>query len=319
MNDPKPKTMRDALIEELCERMHHDDRVFFLSADLGAPALDRLRADFPDRFINVGIAEQNLVNIATGLALEGFTVYAYAIASFLSMRAFEQIRINLALTAQTRPLNVNLVGLGCGVSYDLSGPTHHCLEDLSIIRTLPNLMFFCPSDWSMARSFTEFACNKKCPKYVRLDGKPLPRIYDENFSFDWAKGFHEHVTGEDICIVSTGYMTHKALQIAEQTNVGVIDLFMLNPLDTAALARILSRYSCVITIEEGFIGRGGLDSLIAETLRAHNLNIERKSLGFKGQYLFAPGPRESLYERHGFGQDQIIDLIRSLAPAVNPA
>src|SRR5208337_5213045 len=108
-------------------------------ADFGSPKLDKLREDFSDRFINVGIAEQNLVNVSTGLALEGYTVYAYAIAPFLVMRAFEQIRNNMSLLYHTRELNVNLIGVGAGLSYDVSGPTHHSVEDIAIIRTLPNM------------------------------------------------------------------------------------------------------------------------------------------------------------------------------------
>src|SRR3989338_306003 len=111
------KSMRDVLVETLHQRMSHNDRLFLLSDDLGTPALDAMRRDFHDQFINVGIAEQNLVNVATGLALEGFVVYAYAIAPFL-MRAYEQIRLNLCVSSQVRPVNVNLVGVGAGVSYD---------------------------------------------------------------------------------------------------------------------------------------------------------------------------------------------------------
>ena len=120
MSGTKMKTMRDALIEGIYRRMHDDRQIYFLSADMGAPILDKLRVDFKDRFINVGIAEQNLVNVAAGLALEGFTVYAYAIAPFL-LRSYEQIRVNLALSSQVRELNVNIIGVGAGVSYDIRG------------------------------------------------------------------------------------------------------------------------------------------------------------------------------------------------------
>ena len=97
-----------------------------MTDDMGAPVLDKLKVDFKSRFINVGIAEQNLINVATGLALEGFAVYAYAIAPFF-MRAYEQIRVNLALSGQFKEINVNMIGVGSGVSYEVSGPTHHCL------------------------------------------------------------------------------------------------------------------------------------------------------------------------------------------------
>jgi transketolase len=118
--------MRDVFIETLTLKMADDDKIFFLSADFGSPALDKLRELYPNRFINVGIAEQNLINVATGLALEGFKVYAYAIAPFVTMRCFEQIRVNLSVLPQVRPVTVNIVGVGAGFSYDMSGPTHHC-------------------------------------------------------------------------------------------------------------------------------------------------------------------------------------------------
>ncbi len=161
--------MRDSVIDQIYAEMRHNDKIFFLAADFGAPALDRIRQDYADRFVNVGIAEQNLINVATGLALEGYTVYAYAIAGFITMRAFEQVRTNLALMSQERELNVTLIGVGAGVSYDMSGPSHHCLEDISIMRTLPNMVVCSPSDWTMARAFIPYSINCKSPKYLRLD------------------------------------------------------------------------------------------------------------------------------------------------------
>ncbi len=311
-------TMRDALIERICERMQHDSKIFFLTADLGAPALDRLRDRFPNRFVNVGIAEQNLVNVAAGLALEGFTVYAYAIASFITMRAYEQIRINLALTGQNRPLNVNLIGVGCGVSYDLSGPTHHCLEDLSIMRTLPNIMLLSPSDPTMAAAFADVSIDVGKPKYIRLDGKPSPRLYDSQASFDWNRGFTELVPGENICIVSTGAMTRKALETAKRfvhdMQIGVVDLFVLNPVDIRTLASVLAKYARIITIEEGFKNRGGLDCLVQECLRTNRISSDVINLGFDNRYLFEAGTRESLYARCGFADRDIAAIVNQLTP-----
>ena len=145
-------TMRDVFISALCDRMAGTDSVFFLSADLGAPALDRLRQQHPDRFINVGIAEQSCINTATGLALEGFNAYAYGIAPFISMRCLEQCRVNLALTNVVRPLNLTILSLGCGLSYDISGPSHHCLEDISLLRSLPVIEIYSPSTLEQARA-----------------------------------------------------------------------------------------------------------------------------------------------------------------------
>ncbi|MBT6230171.1 MAG: transketolase, partial [Candidatus Scalindua sp.] len=109
MKDISMKTMRDALIEQIYKKMFDDEMIFFLSADLGSPVLDKVREKFEERFINVGIAEQNLINVSTGLAFEGYTVYAYALAPFITMRAYEQLRVNLSISAELMDLNVNLI------------------------------------------------------------------------------------------------------------------------------------------------------------------------------------------------------------------
>jgi transketolase len=315
MSDVQIKTMRDALIEKIYEKMYDDDRIFFLSADFGAPALDKLRKDFADRFINVGIAEQNLINISAGLALEGFTVYAYAIAGFLTMRAYEQIRTNLALSSQNRQINVNLIGVGTGVSYDMSGPSHHCLEDLAIMRILPNIVLFSPSDWVLTEKFVDFSIDSKKPKYIRLDGKPLPRIYDKSVNIDWNKGSYELVRGNDVCIVSTGYMTHRALRIAKEfqvsnnNKIGVIDIFLLKPIDQENLFNILKKYKCVVTLEEAFINKGGLDSLISDIIRREKADMKIINLGFEDRYIFKSGNRDFLSEVSHFGEKDIIKAI----------
>ena len=133
--------MRDALLDSVWERMSSDENIFFVTADFGSPVLDRIRTDFPNRFVNVGIAEQNLINISSGLSLEGYKVFAYAIAPFITMRCFEQLRVNLALLHKVRTINVNLIGVGAGYSYVVSGPTHQCYEDIGLIRNLLILSF----------------------------------------------------------------------------------------------------------------------------------------------------------------------------------
>lgn len=314
MNHVEIKTMRDTLIDNVYKKMQKDDGIFFLSADMGASALDKLRREFKERFVNVGIAEQNLVNISAGLALEGFTVYAYAIAGFLTMRAYEQIRTNLALLSQQKAMNVNLIGVGTGVSYDMSGPSHHCLEDISIIRTLPNIILCSPSDWITAEKFVDFSINVKRPKYIRLDGKPLPQIYEKSAGFEWEKGFCELVKGDDICIVSTGYMTHKALKVAKEfkscnRNIGVIDVFMLKPINEDVLFTRLKTYKTIITIEEAFINKGGLDSLVSNVFRGRDAEVKLKNLGFEDKYNFKSGVRDFLHEFSRFSEKNIIGVV----------
>ena len=306
--------MRDVFIEGIYNRMHKDQTLFFISADFGSPKLDKLREEFKDRFINVGIAEQNLINISAGLALEGFTVYAYAIAPFLTMRAYEQIRVNVSLHAQLKEININLIGVGAGLSYDVSGPTHHCLEDITLMRTLPHLVLFSPSDWKLAEKFVDYSIKIKKPKYLRFDGKPLSQIYSHIEDSDFLNGFKELVKGEKICLVSTGIMTHKAIKVAHllkdsPTKIGVIDIFVLKPLNEASFVEALNQYDWAITLEEAFINKGGLDSLVASMIGRRNSKVGLKRMGFEDAYVFDMGSREHLHRLNHLDEESIIKTI----------
>ena len=318
MTYAKSRTMRDALIERICDQMAEDEKIFFISADMGAPALDKLRARFADRFINVGVAEQNLINVATGLALEGYTVYALGIAAFLSMRCYEQIRINLALSSQHRQINVNLIAVGCGVSYDMSGPTHHCLEDICLIRTLPNIHLLCPSDWVSAAQAAEYCKRQKAPKYIRLESKALPNIYSPDCQSIWTEGLGQLRSGRDICIVSTGYPTHLALRVADKIaaegiDMGVVDLLLLKPAAEDKIYALLRQYKTVLTLEEAFTGKGGLDCLVGNIIKANDADIAVKSFGFGDSYCFRSADRDALYNLNQCGEEHLTAVIRESA------
>jgi len=314
--------MRDAFLQEIHRRMAHRSDLFFLSADFGSPQLDAIRADHPDRFINVGIAEQNLVALSLGLALEGFCVFAYAIAPFISMRCFEQIRVDLALHAQLRDINVNLVSVGAGMSYDVSGPTHHCLEDLSILRTLPHIELHSPSDSVTARAMVDDALGRAVPKYFRFDGKPQPDLAPSVSPGDMARGFRVLAEGRYL-ILATGYMSHKALRIARSFppgTVGVADLLRLRPLDTAALAEVMAGAVGIMTLEEAFVDAGGLDALAGSILRSAGLTRPMDCQGIRGRYLFEVGGREALHEQAGLSEATLGKRIeKALAICANPA
>ncbi len=314
MNAAKP--MREAFIQGVYDNMRENDKIFFLSADFGAPALDKVKNNFPDRFINVGIAEQNLINIATGIALEGFTVYAYAIAPFLIMRAYEQIRNNLSLLSVLRELNINLIGVGAGLSYDVSGPTHHGLEDISAIRTLPNICVFSPCDNFLAAKLVQYSITNKKPKYFRLDGKPLSDVYNESHDVNSDVGFFELVEGGDGCLISTGYMTHTALQVAdrlmaENIKIGIIDVFTIKPLNESLLNKAIKKYKFVITLEEAFINKNGLDRTVINALDESSSLIIRCK-GFEDSYGFDVGSREYLHRLRRLDADSIIIDIKEI-------
>lgn len=318
---PKPLAMRDVLLERIWRAMAYDSKIFFLSADFGSPVLDKIRADFPQRFVNVGIAEQNLINIAAGLALEGYTVFAYAIAPFITMRCYEQIRVSLALLSQVRHMNVNLIGVGAGYSYVVSGPTHQCYEDITLMRALPTFSVLSPSDHVSAAALFDRCVNTAGPKYLRLDAQVLPVIYEEGAP-DQALGFHVHRTGDKVCLVATGYMLHTAKKVAEKLaqaghSVGLLDLFDLADFDADILQSALSGYTGLVTLEEGFRGRGGVDAMLFEFVARRNLDLRVLNLGVEAGYRFQQGTRTDLHELVGIGPDyverSVITFIESLS------
>jgi len=307
------RLMRDVFFEGIAAAMRRDKNIYFLSADFGSASLDRVRRDFPARFINVGIAEQNLVNIASGLAMEGFTVYAYAISAFLSMRCFEQIRVNLALTGQLKKLRVNLIAVGSGVSYDVAGPTHHCLEDIALMRVLPHLELISPSDAVSARKFVSYYARRAGVRYFRLDGKALPDLYVGK-PVNIPAGFSLLRSRGKVCIAATGFMTHTALKVADilrgcGIGCAVMDIFSLKTLDRAGAARALSRYQHVFSLEEGFTGSGGLDCLVRELLAVRG-RLPAGSFGFDARYIFTPGTREHLHGIAGLSPQKVAGRIR---------
>lgn len=314
MDIPK-KAMRDVFLSALIEKMRENRMIFFLTADFGSPVLDKLSDMFPDRFINVGIAEQNLINVAAGLALEKFTVYAYAIAPFITMRCYEQIKVNLALMSQLKQMNVNLIGVGAGFSYVVSGPTHHSVEDISIMRTLPNIEVLSPSDWVMARDMVDFTLNCPGPKYIRMDSQPTEAIYPQEVSSFNEKGFNTIRKGSDICMISTGYMTFQALELnkilsSEGIQSEVIDVFRLKNPDRPVLAEKLSKHKLVISMEEAFTGKGGLDSLLLNLKNDFDLYFKFKAVGISDSYKFELGSREQLLENYQTGLKSVLGIVR---------
>lgn len=300
------KAMRDSFLTSLYEKMATDKTIFFVAADFGAPILDKIREDYPDRFINVGIAEQNLVNVATGLALEGFTVYAYAIAPFITMRCYEQIRVNVSVLSQIREMNINFIGVGAGVSYAMSGPTHHCLEDLSIMKTLPNMEVFSPSDYKVSEAYVERTLSIKKPKYLRFDAKPMVAIENNLDNID--TGFRVLKSAKKVAIISTGYMTQKAYEIVKDYDIKLIDLYLLNNYDKKLLTQELSDIDTVITIEEGFKATGGLDAEI----NFHFKDKNTINLGLEKSYTFEIGDREFVHSQSGIGIEHIKDIIEKV-------
>jgi len=301
-----PIAMRDAFLERVWQAMKKNRKIFFATADFGSPVLDRIRKDFPDRYINVGIAEQDLINVSAGLALEGYTLFAYSIASFITMRCYEQIRINLALLSKVRKMNVNLIGVGAGYSYVVSGPTHQCYEDLSVMRALPNIKIYSPADHVTAAELFEQCIAVTGPKYLRFDAQVLPVLYKKTLP-DMEHGFNVLRKKKGICLVATGYMVHTALKVADRLSkagidAGVIDIFNITDFNEKRFQAALQPYAGIITMEEGFRGRGGLDAMMFDFLGRRGINTRVLNIGVEGDYRFDLGSRVELHEQVGIGE-----------------
>jgi transketolase len=298
MKIERTTSMRDALFGTLYEKAKEDKDIVVVTGDMGAPSLDQFRADFPERFFNVGIAEQNMIAVATGLASEGKKVYTFAIAPFATSRCYEFTKLNAGLMK----FPIKVVGVGAGFSYDDSGPTHHTTEDISIMRTIPGLEIYCPADSVAAAKIAEMTVNSKSPSYLRLDRKVLPMIYSKDEEFHG--GFEEYISGEKVAIVTTGNMVHTALEVSAKFNdlIGVIDLYRIKPVNPN-LAETLKKYKRIITLEEHLL-EGGLGSIIAEMVVDKDLPVKVKRIGLKS-FIYAYGGREHIEEVCGIDADSV--------------
>jgi len=198
--------MRNAYIAAVHDLAGRDSQILALVADNGAIVFDRYRKDYPDRFINFGIAEANMISVAAGLAACGKIPFAYTIAGFLTMRAYEQIRNDVCL----QRMNVKLVGIGAGFAYSDLGPTHHTVEDLALMRILPGMTIFAPCDPQEARRVTFAAAQIDGPVYIRLATGGSPRVYDTDMTFEIGKAVSLH-EGNDLTIVTTGHIVPEVL------------------------------------------------------------------------------------------------------------
>jgi transketolase len=297
--------MRDAFITRLIEKARHDADIVFLTNDYGAPSLDRFREEMPAQFFNMAIAEQNMVSVAAGMAMEGKKVFVYSIASFLTLRCLEQVKIDIC----TMNLPVTLVGVGTAYAYSVDGPTHHATEDMAVTRCLSNLSIYSPSDSQAAQLLVDVALKQDGPKYFRFDkGKyPIHTSYELP-----GNGWALLRRGKGPCLVGTGTTTQRAVEVAEGLagigiDCSVVDLFRVKPLGRA-LIDLLHRQHHVVTIEEHAL-IGGIGSAIAELVVDNELTCLVKRAGIGDALLYAYGMRDALHEERGLSVKALTDLI----------
>lgn len=300
--------MRDAFFDALYEIFLNDKNVVFITADNGAPTLDKFAENIPGQFFNVGIAEQQMIGMASGLAFEGKKVYTYAIAPFVTVRVYEQNKMDMC--AMNLPI-VNL-GVGAGYAYDIMGPSHHTVEDISIMRVLPNMVIHSPADAVTAAALANASYVNRSPQYIRFDRAGLADLYrDQPVNVD--DGIILTREGSDLYIIATGIMVHQALKVADRLKesgvaAGVIDLCRLKPINKSLLFDYLQDVERVVTLEEHLLA-GGMGSAIVEIFSDEGVHKPTLRIGQDDRFVFDLGGRTAIWEKYGLDVESITNRI----------
>ena len=291
--------MRNAFAAEITELALSDDRIVLLSGDIGNRLFDTFRDRFPDRFINCGIAEANMIGVAAGLAMNGFRPIAYTITPFITTRCLEQIRVDVCY----HDVPVMIVAVGAGLSYASLGPTHHSCEDIAFLRALPNMAVVCPGDAVEVRHSLREGVKRTSGTYIRLGKKGEAVIHKTPPAFTIGKAITLR-QGRDVCLLSTGNMLPVALETAELLDKAglsaqLASFHTVKPLDEEYLADAFKKFATVVTIEE-HSRLGGFGAAVAEWLSdqpRQRANLMR--FGTSDEFLHESGEQE--HARHHFG------------------
>jgi transketolase len=297
--------MRAEFAEELCRVAAEDRSVMLMTGDLGFAVLEPFAEAFPDRFFNVGVAEQNMLGMAAGLAEAGFTPFAYSIATFASMRGYEFLR-NGALLHE---LPVRLVGMGGGLDYGHNGVTHYALEDIAIMRVQPSMTIIAPADAAQATAALQATREHPGPIYFRLckTSGAVPGL-DGRFGIG---GLQTIGNGEDVALIALGEMASTATAGAEllraqgiESTVAVVSTF--NPTPSEELSDLLARVPLALTIESHYLN-GGLGSAVAELIAERGLPTRLIRRGITEMPRGLTGSPAYLYERAGLSAPGIAE------------
>ncbi len=280
-----------------------------LSADLAnSSGLGRFKNAYPDKFLNIGIAEQNMIGVAAGLAKEGFVVFATSFAPFISMRCSEQIRMNLGYMN----LNIKVVAIGSGVAMAFLGNSHYGIEDASIMRSIPNLTVVSPADCAEIVKTVFAAAEYEGPMYIRLTGEGNnPIVYKEDYNFEIGKAITLR-EGSDITIIANGTMVYESLEAAkllelQGLSATVVNMHTIKPLDTSVIDKAVASSKVIVTVEEHSV-IGGLGGAIAEYKTALRNAPPQLIIGLP-DYFGKVGEYRYLLDKYGLTAKQITERI----------
>ena len=302
--------MRKAFFQTLEEYARKDKRIFMLLADLGVKFFQNFKNIDSKRFLNVGIAEANMIDVAAGLAMSGKNVYCYSITPFLIDKALEQIKIDLCYNK----LNVKLLGAGSGFVYGAEGVTHHALTDLAVMRSLPNMTVVAPGDSLEAEALSKASVDFQGPLFIRFGRDIDPIVHKKNFHFEIGRGIVVK-EGKDICLIAIGTMLYPGKMVCDilekqKLNPSLISFHTLKPLDKELVEDCSKKYKAIFTIEEHNI-IGGLGSAVAEILAEINYSgiFYRFGIPDKFSNEFGIGGPDYLLEKTGLTPEKISEII----------
>jgi transketolase len=296
--------MRTAFIEQLTIEASKNDRIFLIVADLGFSVVEQFAEQFPNRFLNTGIAEQNTMGIAAGLAMEGFIIYVYSIGNFPTLRCMEQIRNDVAYTK----LNVRIVSVGCGYAYGSLSVSHHATEELGMLRTMPNMIITAPCDPVEVKAIISYSTQNIGPLYIRLGKAGEPLVHSAEIENIYAGQIFPIITSTQTqtAVLSTGAMLDYSKQhiIENQKKYDLYSCPFVKPIDVTALTQIANRYSEIITMEEHQLSAGFGSAVIEQINDLYAMGkikqypkIIRK--GINDEFLSVSGSQKYLWKRAG--------------------
>jgi transketolase len=306
--------MRRTCLDMVYELAKRDPRVVFIGSDLGPGVLDQMKTEMPDRFFMEGVQEQHLIGMAAGMAMEGYIPYVNTIATFLTRRCFEQLAIDLCL----HNLPVRLIANGGGLVYAPLGPTHLAIEDMGILRTLPNMTVVAPTDAEEMKRFMPETLEPPGPIYIRLAKGGDPIVSRDEDGFQIGKSI-ELRAGKDIAMIATGVMVNRALAAAEilageGVDCAVINMHTIKPLDEERILNLAGTTPVLITLEEHVLA-GGMGSAVSEVLadKFDGRPPVLKRIGIPDAFPHEYGSQDSLMEALGLQPPEIAEAVRRIA------
>ena len=301
---------REAYGKALSQLTKENKNIIVLDADLSKSTKTcDVKASSPESFYNMGIAEANMVGVAAGLASTGKIVFASSFAMFLAGRAFEQIRNSIAYTN----LNVKLCATHSGISVGEDGASHQAIEDLALMRSIPNMKVFSPCDEKETEEIIKYVANCDGPCYVRLGRLAVDSVNSSNYKFEFGKGVTLR-EGNDCTIITTGSMVQVSLEAqqklkAEGINVRVINLHTIKPIDTEIILKAAKETGKIVTVEEHNVV-GGLGSAVSEVICENHPSLVKK-IGINDIF-GQSGKPEELFKEYGLTSDKIVKTIKSI-------